>query len=134
MARLQTRTTPRRVRLATFSIRRPFGRLFRLLMVPVLTFPQQGCAFMMPGFDYGFGYFTQKVPLVDVENQIQCVIRDFITSHTISETDDLSAQSTENTFSFSQLLDPDQPAQVTVTLVTDLNGKVTFTGIDLSKF
>jgi hypothetical protein len=89
---------------------------------------------MMPGFDYGFGYFTQKVPLVDVENQIQCEISDFIKSHSIAEAGEVPNQQNRNTFLFSQLFDPDQAAQVTVSLVTDLNGKVTFTGIDLSKF
>ena len=124
MWQLQARKRPRLQSYhANFTLMHSLETVLKLLMVPIFAVSQQGCAFMMPGFDYGAGYFTQKVPLVDVEAQIQCELREFILS-----------QDGTNGFPFTQLLDPDQAAQVTVTLVTDLNGKVTFTGIDLSKY
>jgi hypothetical protein len=137
MSHLQPRTTHSTESCpANLSISHPLGRVLRLLMVPILAISQQGCAFMMPGFDYGFGYFTQKVPIEDVENQVQCELRDFILAQTPKQDGIYKTynKDTTNPFPFIQLFDPDQPAQVTVTLMTDLNGKVTFTGIDLSRF
>jgi hypothetical protein len=95
-----------------------------------------GCALntdVLPSFDgpFAYGSVTKYVNIIDVEHQVQCEIRDFLTDYNtkyrFNNIDVTSANIANNLLAF------DQPATVTLTVQTDLTGKATATGINLNK-
>ena len=95
-----------------------------------------GCALntdVLPSFDgpFAYGSVTKYVNIVDIEHQVQCELKHFLTDdrtiYTINGVNVTSANISNNLLAF------DQPATVTLTVQTDLTGKVTATGINLNK-
>lgn len=103
-----------------------------------------GCALntdVLPSFDgpFAYGALTKYVAIVDVEHEIQCEINDFLTDDRPllrSDGTPILAGGVPVTVAeiSNNLLQFDQPAQVTLSVQTDLSGKVTATGINLQKY
>jgi hypothetical protein len=112
-------------------------RLFRMAIATAYCSSLvSGCALstdVLPSFDgpFAYGSVTKYVNIIDVEHQVQCEIRDFLTdsktTYPINGIYVSSANISNNLLAF------DQPATVTLTLQTDLTGKATATGINLNK-
>jgi hypothetical protein len=93
-----------------------------------------GCAFnpgFLPAFGgWEYGALTQFVDFLDIEHDVQCEVRSFLSDEKLTLAGGISVPSADLAKGF---LAYDQPATVTLTLQTDLSGKATAAGINLSK-
>lgn len=74
---------------------------------------------------------TKYVNIVDVEHEVQCELKQFLTDE--STTYPINGINVSSANIANNLLAFDQSATVTLTVQTDLTGKVTATGINLNK-
>jgi hypothetical protein len=77
-----------------------------------------GCGYYFPGFEGPFGLhsYIHDIPVDRITTELQCELRDFLSDP-----------------QYQDVLDPDQPAAVTISFSTDQSGTIQYIGIDLKK-
>jgi hypothetical protein len=104
-------------------------RIFRPLLAACLVLPQVNCAadiLPWPGFESQPEIFSyaEQLPAVEVEEQVRCELSEFLRDEEqLHKTDP-----NEGPF----FLDPNKGAKVQLKLTTDLQGSVTYLGINLA--
>jgi hypothetical protein len=104
-------------------------RTFRAFLASCLVLMQVSCADILPwpGFESHPAIFsyTEQLPAAEVAEQVRCELVEFLQEEKTAQHDDPQEG--------SDLLDPSKGAQVQLKLTTDLQGSVTYLGIDLKK-
>jgi hypothetical protein len=106
-------------------------RVFRALLAACLIVAQAGCADILgwPGFESppGIPNYPEQIPAAEVAQQVRCELAQFLREEAKAEDDNSTgAHSVPGRF-----LDPDKGAQVQLKLTTDLQGSVSYLGINL---
>jgi hypothetical protein len=102
----------------------------RACLAVMLVLTQTGCADILPwpGFESQPGIFsyTEQLPAVLVARQVRCELAKFLDEETTA----LGVRNGDNP-AYPRFLDESKGAQVQLKLTTDLQGSVTYLGIDL---
>jgi len=102
-------------------------RIFRAAIACCLLVTQSGCADILPwpGFESHPGIFsyTEQLPAAEVAEQVRCELAEFLRE----EQDAQKIHPEEG----PRFLDPNKGAQVQLKLTTDLQGSVTWLGVNL---
>jgi hypothetical protein len=94
------------------------GRALRFLAIASFV-GLGGCGYIFPGFEglFGIHSYIHDIPVGHIATELQCELRDFLSEPRNKD-----------------ILDPDQPASVTIKFQTDQTGTFQYVGIDLKKF
>jgi hypothetical protein len=102
-------------------------RTFRSFLAVCLVLTQVGCADMLlwPGFESHPGIFSypEQLPAAEVAEQVRCELAQYLREEEDRQNNDKSEG--------PRFLDPNKGAQVQLKLTTDLQGSVSWLGIDL---
>jgi hypothetical protein len=117
-----------------FEHMRRYAKTSRIPLAIAASLFLSSCAWnpgFLPAFGgWEYGALTQFVDFVDIDHDVQCEVQDFLHDTTLRPAGGFEVPSAELA---KGLLASDQPATVTLTLQTDLSGKATATGVNLSK-
>jgi hypothetical protein len=106
-------------------------RTFRAFLAVCLVITQTGCADILPwpGFESQPGIFsyTEQLPAVIVARQVRCELAKFLDEERTA----LGVRNGDNP-TYPRFLDENKGAQVQLKLTTDLQGSVTYLGINLN--
>jgi hypothetical protein len=85
----------------------------------ISTLAVGGCGYIFPGFEglFGLHSYLHDIPVSHITTGLECELRDFL-----------------NEPQNKDVLDPDQPASVSIKFQTDQTGTFQYVGIDLNKF
>ncbi len=102
-------------------------RAFRSFAIICLAVTQAGCADILPwpGFESHPGVFsyTEQIPASEVAEQVRCELAEFIR--------DEERRLDNNKSELARFLDPNRGAQVQLKLTTDVQGSVSYLGVNL---
>jgi hypothetical protein len=103
-------------------------RIFRAAIACCLFVTQSGCADILPwpGFESHPAIFsyTEQLPAAEVAEQVRCELAEFLLQESTKQRVPHGPEGPD-------FLDPNAGAQVQLKLATDLQGSVTWLGIDL---
>jgi len=106
-------------------------RILRSLLAVLLVFPQVSCVDILawPGFESQPGVFSypEQLPAAEVAEQVRCELAQYLREERVRQNDTTVVPNREG----PMFLDPNKGAQVQLKLSTDLQGSVSYLGVNL---